>query len=194
MDAVEEARAAAAKQSDGLDDFQLVPKDADGNVKLKGLDLLNHLCRVRNMRSAVNGMGRVEPSSSLHLEIQSDALAMIQPTSEELHHGAVMRDSFGDRAQRKCAQRKLNSIGAVVGTCTVVNSEENMDKMRKELQFTEAMAEINRLDADDKAEEKKKKDDELRDNSPAAEEKLEKDPTQVAKLTVKYIYTLLYQV
>ena len=141
VDAVEEARAAAAKQSDGLDDFQLIPKDADGNAKLKGLDLLNHLCRVRNMRSAVNGTGRVEPSSSLHLEIQSDALKMIQPTPEEMRHGAVMRDSFGDRAQRKCVQRKLNLIRAIVGTCTVVNSEENMDKMRKELQFAEAMAE-----------------------------------------------------
>ena len=194
VDAVEEARAAAAKQSDGLDDFQLIPKDADGNAKLKGLDLLNHLCRVRNMRSAVDGTGRIEPSKSLNLEMQSDALKMIQPTLEEMRHGAVMRDSFGDRAQRKFAQRKLNSIGAIVGTCTVVNSEENMDKMRKELQFAEAMAEINRLDADDKAEEKKKKDDEFRDNAPAAAKKFEKDPIQVAKLIAKDIEALLYQV
>ena len=32
--AVEEAKAAAAKQRDGLDDFQLVPRDAEGKPKL----------------------------------------------------------------------------------------------------------------------------------------------------------------
>ena len=91
-------------------------------------------------------------------------------------------------------REKLISIGVVVGTGPVVNSEENMNKMRKELQFAEAMAEINRLDADDKAEEKKKKDDEFRDNAPAAAKKLQKDSIQVAKLTVKDIESLLYQV
>ena len=88
----------------------------------------------------------------------------------------------------------MNSIGTVIGTCTVVNSEENMEKMRKELEFSNAMAEISRLGAVDKAEEEKKKDEEFRDNAPAAEKKLEKDLAQFSKLTVKDIKALLYQV
>ena len=172
----------------------MIPKDADGKAKLKGLNLLNNLFRVHNTRSAVNGIGRVQSSSSLHLEVQSDALEMIQHTSEELCCGAVMRDSFGNRAQCKCTQRKMNLIGAVIGICTVINSEENMEKMRKELEFANVMAEISRLETEDKAEEKNKKDDEIRDNAPAVAKKVEKDPTQVTKLTMKDIDALLYQV
>ena len=47
--AVQDAIAAAAKQSDGLDLFQLVPKDADGKPKYTGLEFLNHMIKHRNI-------------------------------------------------------------------------------------------------------------------------------------------------
>ena len=47
---VDEAKREAAKQSDGLDDFQLVPKDAKGNPKLQGEDLLRHMIKLRNAK------------------------------------------------------------------------------------------------------------------------------------------------
>ena len=154
---VAEAQEAAAKQEAGLDDFQLVPRDCDGKPKLTGVLLLDHMSRVRNMRAVQAGKVRVEPSESINLEMQKDSIEMIQPTSEELRHGNILRYHFGEGAKRKCAQRKLNSLGSVIGTSTVVNSEENMAKMREALEFAAACADINRLEAKDKEEENKKK-------------------------------------
>lgn len=47
-----ETQATAAKQSDHLDQFQLVPKDADGKPKLSGLDLFDHICWFCNAQVA----------------------------------------------------------------------------------------------------------------------------------------------
>lgn len=47
-----ETKAGAAKQSDHLNQFQLVPKDADGKAKLSGLDLFDHVCRFCNAQVA----------------------------------------------------------------------------------------------------------------------------------------------
>ena len=43
IDAVDVATAATAKLNSGLDSFQLVPKDANGNNKYNHLTLFNHL-------------------------------------------------------------------------------------------------------------------------------------------------------
>ena len=47
--AVQDAIDAVAKHSDGLDLFQLVPKDADGKPKYTGLGFLNHMIKHRNI-------------------------------------------------------------------------------------------------------------------------------------------------
>ena len=143
---VEDAKAEKVTLDGGLDDFQLIPRDASGNPKLSGEELLNHMCRWRNVKHAKDaepGEGvRVEPTVGLNVELYEDSLECIQPSEGELRRGAILRDSFGNRAARKCAKRKLNNLGAIVGQATVVNSMENMEKMRDNLQFASAMAQI----------------------------------------------------
>ena len=73
-----------------------------------------------------------------------DSLKMIAPNFDNMRRSGVLRDHVEDRAEQKCAQRKLNSICLVVWYCAVVNSAENMQRMQEELQFTAACAEINR--------------------------------------------------
>ena len=48
-DTIQDTIVAAAKQSDGLDLIQLVPKDADGKPKYTGLEFLNHMINHRNI-------------------------------------------------------------------------------------------------------------------------------------------------
>lgn len=50
--AVEETKKAVAKESARLDDFQLVPKDAEGKSKFKGLELFKHMRKRRNANFA----------------------------------------------------------------------------------------------------------------------------------------------
>jgi len=136
----------ATKQNDGLDTFQLIPKEADGRPKLTGMDLFQHMVTFRNVNhSRVDEDGqhvKIIPSTELNVEISSDALKCIQPTQSELRRANILHDSFGKRAIRKCAKRKLNNIGNIVGQCAVVNDETNMARMRENLVFAESMAEI----------------------------------------------------
>ena len=84
------------------------------------------------------------PSAALDIHLMGDSLEITTPTFEDMRHHNILRDHAGERAKRKCAQRKLNSVGLVVGHCAVVDSAENMQRMQEELQFTAACAEINR--------------------------------------------------
>ena len=93
---------------------------------------------------------RLAPTKGLDIALYNDSLECIQPTESELRRGAVIRDSFGERAQRKCAKRKLTALGTIVGHCGVVNSEENMEQMREQLAFATAQAENKKLDEEEK--------------------------------------------
>ena len=53
---VDDTRAAATKQSDGLDYFQLIPRDINGKPKLKGVALLDHMSKFRNIRFVADGI------------------------------------------------------------------------------------------------------------------------------------------
>jgi hypothetical protein len=190
--AVKEAKAAAAKQSDGLDDFQLVPKDAEGKPKLLGEDLLMHMIKRRNAKFAKEI--RCGPTPALDVHLYDDSLEMIQPTAEDVRRGRILEDHCGERAKKKCAKRKLNSIGLVVGQSTVVNSAKNMARMQEELTFASACAEISRIEETNKVAEKRKKAQDLEGCAPAAARKLNKDKANVGKLTVQEIESLLHRV
>ena len=82
VSAVEEAKAAAAKQSDGMDDFQLVSKDAEGKPKLPGNDLLMHMIKLRNPKFVKEI--RRGPTAALDVHLYDDLLEMIQPTAEDM--------------------------------------------------------------------------------------------------------------
>ena len=188
--AVEEAKAAAAKQSDGMDDFQLVPKNAEGKPKFLRETLLEHMIKRRNAKFLKEV--RRGPTPGLDVHLYSDSLEMIQPTAEDMRRARILEDHCGERAKRKCAKRKLNSIGLVVGQSTVVNSAENMARMQEELNFADACAEIERLEDANKAAEKKKKTQDLKHCAPAAARKLNKDKVNIGKLTVVELESLLH--
>jgi len=199
-DEVEAARAATAKQSDGLDAFQLIPKDSEGNSKLSGDELLEHMCRYRNeQNSKALGDGslmRLQPSAGLDLDINEESIRMIQPTMADLVRGAIIRDACGANAKRKCAKRKLTNIGTIVGQSAVVNSDENMKRMRESLEFSETVANIRRLEAD--AQEKKKVESiqELLDKAPEAARKIEGCGRNLESraATVEFIKAILFKV
>lgn len=199
-DEVEAARAATAKQSDGLDAFQLIPKDSEGNSKLSGEELLQHMCRYRNeQNSKALGDGslmRLQPSAGLDLDINEESIRMIQPTMADLGRGAIIRDACGTNAKRKCAKRKLSNIGTIVGQSSVVNSDENMKRMRESLEFSETVANIRRLEAD--AQEKKKVESiqELLDKAPEAARKIEGCGRNLESraATVEFIKAILLKV
>ena len=190
--AVEEAEAAVAKQSAGLDTFQLIPKDAKGKPKLKGVQLFNHMCKRRNEMFPEEI--RQGPAPELDVHLMPDSLEMIQPTEQDMRRGSILKDHVGKRAKRKCAQRKLNSIGLVVGHSGVVNSPENMARMEEELHFASACAEISRIEEANKEAEQRKKAQALEDCAPAAARKLNKDKTSIGKLTKQELESLLLKV
>ena len=102
-DAVQDARAAAAKQSDGLDHFQLVPKDSDGKPKYTGEALLDHMVKRRNIfkpEEVKHG-----PSRELDVHLMKDSLEMIAPTFNDMRRDSALRDHIGERAKRKCAKK-----------------------------------------------------------------------------------------
>ena len=155
-----------------MDVFQLHPKDADGKPKFKRLKLLDHVVKRRNKLKAEEV--KCGPSAALDIHLVDDSLEMIAPTIEDMRHHNILRDHAGERAKRKCAQRKLNSIGLVVGHCAVVNSDENMQRMQEELQFAAASAEIHRKEEASKEEERRKKIKEIEDSAAVAAMKLAK--------------------
>ncbi len=59
-----------------------------------------------------------------------------------------MRDAFGERAVRKCSQRKLNNLEIIVRQSTVINNNANMLCAREQLEFANSMAEIERREDD----------------------------------------------
>ena len=127
MAIVDEAREAQrlTKLTGGLDLLQLNPKSSDGKNKLSGVDLFDHMCYYWNVNASKtksatggdhgHGNGHQEPSAGLNLELSHDNLECIQPSDTELRRGAIMRDAFGERAARKCSQRKLNNLAIMVG-------------------------------------------------------------------------------
>jgi hypothetical protein len=84
-----------------------------------------------------------------HIHLDSDLLKSIQPTANQLCHGAIIKDYIGNNAACKNAQQKLNLYGYLVGHCDVVNSVKNMNRM--------TVAEIHCKDAADKELKKKNK-------------------------------------
>ena len=156
------------------------------------------MCKYRNMHSgadAKDGEGaRLAPTKGLNVEFEKDSLECIQPKPEELRRGAVLRDAFGDRAQRKCAQRKLNNIGSVNGQSAILNSHENMAKMQDNLEFSASLAEINRKETKEKEEKRKQADEDHEAKAPLAATKLEKKGRVVSAITVKEIEAILYKV
>lgn len=202
-DEVLESTTGKVSLNDNLYHLMLIPKDDAGNPIITGEQLFDHMCRFRNMKHAsAKGKGLVdeddvpplEPSQELGVHLYDDSLKHIQPTAYDLRRGAILKDYIGNNALRKTAKRKLNSFGYIVGNSGVVNSEENMRRMREQLVMADSVAEISRLEEEDKEKEKREKNKVHDKKAPDAVTKLEGKGRVVAKLTVKEIEAILYTV
>jgi len=195
---IKEATMNVTKQNDGLDHFQLIPKTTKGKSKLAGEDLFKHVVTFRNVNNvelADNGdPKKLLPSDSLDVELSRDGIKCIQPNASELRRAAILRDSFGEQAIRKCAKRKLNNIGNIVGQSTVVNSDENIRKIKLGLQLADSMAEVARREAIEKASKEKESHGKHEEKAPGASRKLEKNDRKVASLSIPEIGSILYHV
>jgi hypothetical protein len=201
---IEDARSAVEDLNVGLDHYQLVPKDAVGKPKLSGEALLEHMCGFRNRMfakevsidddDAFKPPRWQAPSDFLDVHLYGDNLRAIMPTEKDFARGNVMSHAHGRRAKRKMAQRKLTNIGTVVGYCGVVNSDENMEKLREQYQFVQSIAEINRVTANEKKKKKEEDQKGLDKNAPAAVKKLEGKNRDVDGLYVREIQAILFKV
>ena len=177
----------------------LIPRDDAGNPIIKGNDLFEHMCRFRNMKHAAanhenDEVPRMAPSDGLDIHLEKDSLMMIQPTEHDLRRGAILKDYAGNNAKRRTAKRKMNNIAVTIGNCCVVNSEENMRRQREQLIMADSVAEISRMEAEEKAAEKRAKTKVHDEKAPAAAEKLEKNSRVVSTLTVKEMKAILFKV
>jgi hypothetical protein len=188
---------------ENLNHLILLPKDAAGNPLIKGMDLFDHMCRFQNMKHAATAKGsgwndnkitQMEPSSGLGVHLYANSLKHIQPTAYDLCRGAIIKGYIGNNAAHMSTRRKMNSVGYVAGHCGVVNSEENMQRMREKLTMADSVAEISRLEAEDKELEKREKNKVHNEKAPAAAAKLEEKGCEVLKLTIKEIEALLFKV
>jgi hypothetical protein len=130
---------------------------------MKGEELFDHMCCFWNVQHAVaKGEGEnkdtitpLEPSSGLAVHLYSDSLKSIQPTTNQLHQGTIIKDYIRNNAACKNVQQRLNLYGYLVGHCSVVNnSVKYMNRMNKQLIMANSVAEIHCTDAADKELEK----------------------------------------
>jgi len=136
------------------------------------------------------------PSAHLAVHLYQDSLKSIQPTANQLRRGAniIIKDYVGNNAARKCTRRKLNSYGYLAGHCGVVNSEENMNRMKEQLVMADSVSEIHRKEAEDKVLEKLEKNKLNDEKAPVAIWKLEDKGREVVKITVAEIEPILFSV
>ena len=83
--------------NDKLTHFMLIPKDDSGNAIMKGNVLFDHMSTYRNVHHASalgkgtdeDGPTLMHPSANLCVHLYPDLLKSIQPTANQLHHGAI---------------------------------------------------------------------------------------------------------
>jgi hypothetical protein len=121
-------------------------------------------------------------------------LKSIQPTANQLRRGEIIKDYVGNNAAHKCARRKLNSYGYLVGHCGVVNSKENMNRMKEQLVMVVLVSEIHWKEAEDKVLEKLEKNKMNNEKAPVAIGKLDDKGCMVVKITVAKIESILFSV
>ena len=76
--------------------------------------------------------------------------------------------------------------------CCHANSEQRMARMQRQLELAASIAEIERINAHEKAKEKKKKQELHGEIAPAALKKLEANSNDASKLTVKEMDAIAY--
>ena len=88
------------------------------------------------------GAWKYEGSNHIELFLGKRQMECIQPTKHKLKRGHIIRDAVGDGAELKVVRRKLNTIGNMHGHFSVLNSADNLKRIRDDLQITDAISDI----------------------------------------------------
>ena len=80
--------------------------------------------------------GELEPSDYLNPEISTDQLQLLNFSKQDLRISTIFQDDM-QNSSSKLATRKLNSIGNMLGHCSVRTSEENLKRATEDMQLAE---------------------------------------------------------
>jgi hypothetical protein len=192
-DEIAAAQANVGDINTGLNTFLLKPPG------MVGLELFHHM----EYKMAISPTAKAEfkvmnqsPSQYLDVAMNSDnrtaLAAAINPSVTAKR--SMMADSVGENAKKKLARRKLNMLGDISCRSRIVNSDDQLEKMRNRALLSDSMAELTANAQSEKQKKKDKEREEMVRLAPVAKAKLDKhagDPIG-AKLVVKEINAILY--
>ena len=111
------------------------------HISVKNGDrLFQHMVRFRNMMCSKDG--KLEPSKYLGLEISSEQLQILNLVEQDLRILNIFQDAM-EKSSRKLATRKLNVIGNLTGHSSIITSDENLRRVRKDYRLASTYEEIN---------------------------------------------------
>jgi hypothetical protein len=123
----------------GLSWFQLKPPGMTGQA------LLDHMFAQRQISFKTREDRRYEANSYLDLAIKPCNIAVLKHmAAPDLSKMAIMQDCAGNRATLNLAVRKLNTTGYVQHHCGLVNTDDNVMKLKIALQLSQSMDTISK--------------------------------------------------
>jgi hypothetical protein len=150
---LEAAQEAAANKSvsDGLVSYQLKPK----GKKMNNIELFHHMCDFRARDPNISKEEAADPSPFLDCAVSKEQRMMMAPTPSDLSRREIMKAAGGTGASQKLAKRKLDMFASIKSHSGVANDPKRLKRMQSQLEMAASLAEISRLDADQKARQKK---------------------------------------
>ena len=168
--------------NDGLDSFQLVPKDGDGMSKLTGEALLDHMVRFLHTNTPLNE--EVGMSEHVDVEVTADQQKYIlNPKTEHYTARELASSAVGEGAKKKLAKRKMDVIGNIKSHCGTLNDEERIEELRKKSELAESLSFTSRMRNEAKKKKASDKAGEIKKLAPKAAKKL-RDAGDVDKINL----------
>lgn len=189
---VRSAAAARVAVETGLQTFQLHPTDLSGKRTMKGAELFSHVVSFVRRTSARDE--QMAPSSYLDVEISKQQMQLLQPTAQDFVAREIMSHCHGEGAKQALAQRKLDALGNLRGSCGLANDAERMRRLKNQLDLAKSMAEINKLAAEEAAKNKSRATAQLIELGPIALKKLKENARDASKLTKDQIRAVAFTV
>ena len=171
-----------------LRNYQLVPKN------MQGESLLDHQIKFRELNTRTD---QNSPSNYLDAAITNDNIEVLKYTRDLLcgsnlpSKRIIFADSFGTGAKKKLAVRKIDAFGRIRPHCAVLNNTKALDRFQNMQQMAASIAEISKLEEENKEQKKDIMVSEYVSNVQKAMGKLTRY-SLLSKLTKKELASILY--
>lgn len=173
----------------GLNTFLLHPKRKD-QTPMSNEEHFEHL--VKMARRTTPAGTSLLPSSHLGVEYTPTQQMLLNPTAQDFTMAEIMSHAHGDGAQQALAKRKLDSLGNLRGLCGFANDEERMRRLKAQAQLASSLAEISKINTEEKNLQNAQKTTKLIDLAQSALKKLEENTNIVEKLTKSEIRSIAF--